>query len=126
MGISVEKFITEQEEKGRRSKLEPFKSDILLLKQKGFSQKQIQQFLKENGLEVGLTTINWFVKTRLRTEQSNQPENSKTEAQKPPSSLNHLKENERQKTENPDQSSSGKSGEDKFNWQNQINPKEYI
>ncbi|WNU96541.1 hypothetical protein RSJ68_08815 [Neisseria sp. DTU_2020_1000833_1_SI_GRL_NUU_006] len=126
MGISVEKFITEQEEKGRRSKLEPFKSDILLLKQKGFSQKQIQQFLKENGLEVGLTTINWFVKTRLRTEQSNQPENSKTEAQKPPSSLNHLKENERQKTENPDQSSSGKSGEHKFDWQNQINPKEYI
>ena len=126
MGISVEKFITEQEEKGRRSKLEPFKSDILLLKQKGFSQKQIQQFLKENGLEVGLTTINWFVKTRLRTEQSNQPENSKTEAQKPSSSLNHLKENERQKTENPDQSSSWKSGEDKFNWQNQINPKEYI
>lgn len=126
MGISVEKFITEQEENGRRSKLEPFKSDILLLKQKGFSQKQIQQFLKENGLEVGLTTINWFVKTRLRTEQSNQPENSKTEAQKPSSSLNHLKENERQKTENPDQSSSGKSGEDKFNWQNQINPKEYI
>jgi hypothetical protein len=126
MGISVEKFITEQEEKGRRSKLEPFKSDILLLKQKGFSQKQIQQFLKENGLEVGLTTINWFVKTRLRTEQSNQPENSKTEAQKPSSSLNHLKENERQKTENPDQSSSGKSGEHKFDWQNQINPKEYI
>ena len=126
MGISVEKFITEQEEKGRRSKLEPFKSDILLLKQKGFSQKQIQQFLKENGLEVGLTTINWFVKTRLRTEQSNQPENSKTKAQKPSSSLNHLKENERQKTENPDQSSSGKSGEDKFNWQNQINPNEYI
>jgi hypothetical protein len=126
MGISVEKFITEQEEKGRRSKLEPFKSDILLLKQKGFSQKQIQQFLKENGLEVGLTTINWFVKTRSRTEQSNQPEKSKTEAQKPSPSLNHLKNNERQKTENPDQTSSGKSGEDKFNWQNQINPKEYI
>lgn len=126
MDISVEKFITEQEEKGRRSKLEPFKSDILLLKQKGFSQKQIQQFLKENGLEVGLTTINWFVKTRSRTEQSNQPEKSKTEAQKPSPSLNHLKNNERQKTENPDQTSSGKSGEDKFNWQNQINPKEYI
>lgn len=126
MGVSVKDFISRQEENGRRSKLEPFKSDILLLKQKGFSQKQIQQFLKENGLEVGLTTINWFVKTRLRTEQSNQPENSKTEAQKPSSSLNHLKENERQKTENPDQSSSGKSGEHKFDWQNQINPKEYI
>lgn len=126
MGISVEKFIAEQEENGRRSKLEPFKSDILLLKQKGFSQKQIQQFLKENGLEVGLTTINWFVKTRLRTEQSNQPEKSKTETQKPSLSLNHLKKNERQKTENPDQTSSGKSGEDKFNWQNQINASEYI
>jgi hypothetical protein len=126
MGISVEKFIAEQEENGRRSKLEPFKSDILLLKQKGFSQKQIQQFLKENGLEVGLTTINWFVKTRSRTGQSNQPENSKTEAQKPSSSLNHLQKNERQKTENPEQSSPGKSGEDKFDWQNQINPSEYI
>ena len=126
MGVSVKDFISRQEENGRRSKLEPFKSDILLLTQKGFSQKQIQQFLKENGLEVGLTTINWFVKTRSRTEQSNQPEKSKTEAQKPSSSLNHLKNNERQKTENPDQTSSGKSGEDKFNWQNQINPKEYI
>lgn len=126
MGVSVKDFISRQEENGRRSKLEPFKSDILLLKQKGFSQKQIQQFLKENGLEVGLTTINWFVKTRSRTEQSNQPEKSKTEAQKPSPSLNHLKKNERQKTENPDQTSSGKSGEDKFNWQNQINPNEYI
>ena len=126
MGISVEKFITEQEENGRRSKLEPFKSDILLLKQKGFSQKQIQQFLKENGLEVGLTTINWFVKTRSRTEQSNQPENSKTEAQKPSSSRNHVQKNERQKTENPEQSSPGKSGEEKFDWQNQIDPNEYI
>ena len=126
MGVSVKDFISRQEENGRRSKLEPFKSDILLLKQKGFSQKQIQQFLKENGLEVGLTTINWFVKTRSRTEQSNQPENSKTEAQKPSSSRNHVQKNERQKTENPDQSSSEKSGEDKFNWQNQINPKEYI
>ena len=124
MGVSVKDFISRQEENGRRSKLEPFKSDILLLKQKGFSQKQIQQFLKENGLEVGLTTINWFVKTRSRTEQSNQPEKSKTEAQKPSSSLNHLKINERQKTENSDQTSSGKPGE--FNWQNQINPDEYI
>ncbi|OFT18459.1 hypothetical protein HMPREF3066_11025 [Neisseria sp. HMSC03D10] len=126
MGISVEKFITEQEENGRRSKLEPFKSDILLLKQKGFSQKQIQQFLKENGLEVGLTTINWFVKTRSQTEQSNQPENSKTEAQKPSSSRNHFQKNERQKTENSEQSSPGKPGEGKFDWQNQINPNEYI
>ena len=68
MGVSVKDFISRQEENGRRSKLEPFKSDILLLKQKGFSQKQIQQFLKENGLEVGLTTINWFVKTRERSK----------------------------------------------------------
>lgn len=126
MGVSVKDFISGQEENGRRSKLEPFKSDILLLKQKGFSQKQIQQFLKENGLEVGLTTINWFVKTRSRTEQSNQPENSKTEAQKPSSSRNHVQKNERQKTENPEQSSPGKSGEEKFDWQNQIDPNEYI
>ena len=79
MSISVEEFITEQEEKGRRSKLEPFKTDILLLKQKGFSQKQIQQFLMENGLKVGLTTINWFIKTRSKSETIHKSENSKVE-----------------------------------------------
>ena len=42
MGVSVKDFISRQEENGRRSKLEPFKSDILLLKQKGFSQNEKQ------------------------------------------------------------------------------------
>ena len=34
MGISVENFMASQIESGRRSKLEPFKDDILLLKKK--------------------------------------------------------------------------------------------
>ena len=45
MGVSVRDFISGQEENGRRSKLEPFKSDILLLKQKGFSQNEKQELI---------------------------------------------------------------------------------
>lgn len=122
MGISVEEFITEQEEKGRRSKLEPFKTDILLLKQKGFSQKQIQQFLMENGLKVGLTTINWFIKTRSKSETIHKPENSKVEVQKAPQLQNHLQKNESQIPANGLSEAAGKG---KFNWQSNIDPEAY-
>lgn len=122
MGISVEEFITEQEEKGRRSKLEPFKTDILLLKQKGFSQKQIQQFLMENGLKVGLTTINWFIKTRSKSETIHKPENSKVEVQKAPQLQNHLQKNESQI---PANGLSEAAGNGKFNWQSNIDPEAY-
>ena len=125
MGISVEKFITEQEEKGRRSKLEPFKTDILLLKQKGFSQKQIQQFLKENGLKVGLTTINWFIKTRSKSESLLKPENSKVEVQKAPQLQNHLQINESQNSKIQANGSSETAGNGKFNWQSEIDPESY-
>ncbi len=125
MGISVEEFITEQEEKGRRTKLEPFKTDILLLKQKGFSQKQIQHFLKANGLEVGLTTINWFIKTRSQTEQNHRSENTKTEAPKASSTKNHLQINESQNSKIPANGSSETAGNGKFNWQSEIDPEAY-
>ncbi|MFC5919355.1 hypothetical protein ACFPVS_00995 [Neisseria weixii] len=36
----------------------------MLLKKNGFSQKQIQQFLAQNGVRAGLTTINWFIRSR--------------------------------------------------------------
>ena len=125
MGISVEEFITEQEEKGRRSKLEPFKTDILLLQQKGFSQKQIQQFLMENGLKVGLTTINWFIKTRSKSETIHKPENSKVEVQKAPQLQNHLQINESQNSKIQANGSSETAGNGKFNWQIEIDPESY-
>lgn len=64
MGISVENFMASHTETGRQSKLDPFTADILLLKKNGFSQKQIQQFLAQNGIHAGLTTINWFIRSR--------------------------------------------------------------
>jgi hypothetical protein len=66
MGISVENFMASQTETGRQSKLDPFTVDILLLKKNGFSQKQIQQFLAQNGIHAGLTTINWFIRSRSK------------------------------------------------------------
>lgn len=125
MSISVEEFITEQEEKGRRSKLEPFKTDILLLKQKGFSQKQIQQFLMENGLKVGLTTINWFIKTRSKSETVHKPENSKVEVQKSPHLQSHSQKNESQNSKIPANGSSETAGKGKFDWQSKIDPEAY-
>lgn len=125
MSISVEEFITEQEEKGRRSKLEPFKTDILLLKQKGFSQKQIQQFLMENGLKVGLTTINWFIKTRSKSETVHKPENNKVEVQKAPHLQSHSQKNESQNSKIPANGSSETAGKGKFDWQSKIDPEAY-
>ncbi|PSJ80659.1 hypothetical protein [Neisseria iguanae] len=57
----------------------------MALKQNGFSQKQIQQFLAENGLSVGLTTINWFLRTRSKDIDS-----SKTKSQKKANFINKL------------------------------------
>ena len=65
MALSAIDFMKKESGGARSSKLEPFKNDILLLKENGYTQKQIQQFLTENGIEVSLTAINWFLKTRL-------------------------------------------------------------
>lgn len=117
MSISVEEFMNKQQEQGRSSKLEPFREDILALKQKGFSQKQIQQFLAQNNIQAGLTTINWFIRTRCK----NKPEtvrpklNELSEKPKADDGNNAIK-SEKTKPEagnNPPKS-------DKFNWQTKV------
>lgn len=61
--VSVEEFMAQNhQKKGRVSKLTPFKDDILLLKKNGYSQEQILDYLRQNGLVVGTTTLNSFIK----------------------------------------------------------------
>ncbi|MFC3874256.1 hypothetical protein [Neisseria musculi] len=62
--ISAAEFIKTHQKNGRSSKLEPYREDILLLKSKGYTQQQILEFLKLNGITVGMTTLNWFIRSR--------------------------------------------------------------
>lgn len=66
--VSVEEFMAQNhQKKGRVSKLTPFKDDILLLKNNGYSQEQILDYLRQNGLVVGTTTLNSFIKKNNKT-----------------------------------------------------------
>lgn len=77
--ISVQDFIAQNhQKKGRVSKLMPFKDDILFLKQNGYSQQQILDFLSQNGLTVGMTTLNFFIRKHNGTSS-----NVRTAAPKP-------------------------------------------
>lgn len=125
MGISVENFMASQIESGRQSKLEPFKDDILLLKKNGFSQKQIQQFLAQNGVQAGLTTINWFIRSRLqkvdspaeKTGNKYHNTNQLTNQYIPVSDADKQVANSVSTKQKP-------SEKKKFNWQQPINPDE--
>ena len=125
MGISVENFMASQIESGRQSKLEPFKDDILLFKKNGFSQKQIQQFLVQNGVQAGVTTINWFIRSRLqkvdspaeKTGNKYHNTNQLTNQYIPVSDADKQAENSISTKQKP-------SEKKKFNWQQPINPDE--
>ncbi|MDO1509509.1 MULTISPECIES: hypothetical protein [unclassified Neisseria] len=67
--ISAAEFIQAHQKRGRSSKLEPYREDILLLKSHGYTQQQILDFLKMNGITVGMTTLNWFIRSRTETDE---------------------------------------------------------
>ena len=62
--ISATEFMATRKQAGKNSKLEPYRDDILLLKKEGYTQQQIMDFLKLNGVSVGMTTLNWFIRSR--------------------------------------------------------------
>ena len=123
----LEDFIKSYENKlspGKRSVLEPYKDEILKMKQLGFTEKLILQFLAEKkNVRVSQQALNRFIRSRLqkmnlgaekmveKSQNDNKLINSKSPASEP----------EKQK-ETLSQSTSGKN---KFDWQNQINPEDY-
>ena len=58
--ISLEEFMATEKPK-RRSKLEPFKKDILTLKNEGYSEASIIKYLAMNGVTVSQRAVNKFV-----------------------------------------------------------------
>lgn len=123
----LEDFIKSYEKKlspGKRSVLEPYKDEILKMKQLGFTEKLILQFLAEKkNVSVSQQALNRFIRSRLqkmnlgaekmvdKSQNDNKLINSKSPVSEP----------EKQK-ETLAQSTSGKN---KFDWQNQINPEDY-
>ncbi len=123
----LEDFIKSYENKlspGKRSVLEPYKDEILKMKQLGFTENLILQFLAEKkNVRVSQQALNRFIRSRLqkmnlgaekmveKSQNDNKLINSKSPVSEP----------EKQK-ETLSQSTSGKN---KFDWQNQINPEDY-
>ena len=123
----LEDFIKSYENKlssGKRSVLEPYKDEILEMKQLGFTEKLILQFLAEKkNIRVSQQALNRFIRSRL--QKMNLGAEKKVEKSQNDNKLTNLKspvsEPEKQK-ETLAQSTSGKN---KFDWQNQINPEDY-
>ena len=59
--VSAVEFMEQETSAGRVSKLEPFKDDIILLRNNGYTQKQIVVFLAMNGVEVSQKTVSLFI-----------------------------------------------------------------
>ena len=68
--ITLEAFMAQQPSHTRVSKLEPWREDILTLKNNGYTQKQILEYLDLNGIKVSQTALNSFIKIRQREQQS--------------------------------------------------------
>lgn len=123
----LEDFIKSYENKlnpGKRSVLEPYKDEILKMKQLGFTEKLILQFLAEKkNVRVSQQALNRFIRSRL--QKMNLGAEKKVEKSQNDNKLINSKppvsEPEKQK-ETLAQSNSGKN---KFDWQNQINPEDY-
>lgn len=123
----LEDFIKSYENKlspGKRSVLEPYKDEILKMKELGFTEKLILQFLAEKkNVRVSQQALNRFIRSRL--QKMNLGAEKKVEKSQNDNKLINSKspisEPEKQK-ETLAQSNSGKN---KFDWQNQINPEDY-
>lgn len=123
----LEDFIKSYENKlspGKRSVLEPYKDEILKMKQLGFTEKLILQFLAEKkNVRVSQQALNRFIRSRLqkmnlgaeKMAEKSQNDNKLINSKSPVSEPEKQKETLAQST----------SGKNKFDWQNQINPEDY-
>ncbi|MCL5078145.1 hypothetical protein M5P25_02925 [Neisseria perflava] len=123
----LEDFIKSYENKlspGKRSVLEPYKDEILKMKQLGFTEKLILQFLAEKkNVSVSQQALNRFIRSRLqkmnlgaeKMVEKSQNDNKLINSKSPVSEPEKQKETLAQST----------SGKNKFDWQNQINPEDY-
>lgn len=62
--MDIQEFEKLTKPKGKRSRLEPFLLPIFELKQKGYANSQISQWLAANGLKVSQESVRKFIKNK--------------------------------------------------------------
>lgn len=74
--ISAQEFINTNPQTTRQSKLMPFKDDILLLKNKGYTGKQILEFLRLNDIIISMNALNVFIRKNINesVQINNEPQ----------------------------------------------------
>jgi len=60
--MDIEEFEKRVKPSAKRSRLEPFRSQIFELKAKGYADWQVRDWLAENGLEVSRQAVQQFIK----------------------------------------------------------------
>lgn len=123
----LEDFIKSYENKlspGKRSVLEPYKDEILKMKQLGFTEKLILQFLAEKkNVRVSQQALNRFIRSRL--QKMNLGAEKKVEESQNDNKLINLKSPVSEPEKPKETLAQSTSGKNKFDWQNQINPEDY-
>ncbi|MBP6860767.1 MAG: hypothetical protein KBC57_00235 [Neisseriaceae bacterium] len=63
--VTVDEFMDNAKVGRKGSKLDPWLSDIKKLKEHGYTQKLILEFLHLNNVSISQTALNYFIKTRI-------------------------------------------------------------
>ncbi len=62
--IKVDEFMAQRKAAAKSSRLDPWADDIFTLKDNGYTQKQILEFLEANGIKVSQMTLSVFIRSR--------------------------------------------------------------
>lgn len=69
--VTVDEFMDKAKVGRKGSKLDPWLNDIKKLKEHGYTQKLILEFLQLNNVSISLTALNYFIKTRISQREPN-------------------------------------------------------
>ena len=73
--MDINEFIKQVKPRAKRSQLDPFQSQIFKLRELGYANGQIRDWLATNGIEVTQESVRKFVVTReISSRQTNQQE----------------------------------------------------
>ena len=78
--MDIEEFEKQFQPSQRQSKLEPFKDQILSLKEKKYSNLLICEWLKSNGVEVSQEAVRKFIKSRTKQDTPEPKQETKAPA----------------------------------------------
>lgn len=82
--MDIEEFAKKVKPRAKRSRLAPFRAQILELKEKGFVAWQIRDWLETNGVKVTRQAVSQFIRQQENDETPKRRATDQTEKQKPP------------------------------------------